>query len=482
VELHHRIVSAPVDFGALRTEFGLASDYPSEAGSEAWHTVDRYADTRVDRTDIPFVTIDPPGALDLDQALYLERTPTGFRLEYAIADVGAVIDPGGALARESLARGQSFYLPDGTVPLHPAELSEGSASLLPGQDRPAALWTIEMDEKAEPRRFSVRRALVRSRARLDYAGVQADADAGRPHPSIAALPEFGRLRIEAGLARGAIGLRLPEQSVVPHAGNHGHWRIVLEPRTAADDWNEQVSLLTGMCAARIMLAHRAPDRLALLRTMPASPHAAADSMRRTAAALGVAWPARESPGRMLAGLDPARPATLVLMSEATSLLRGASYTVLNGVTPEPPKPEALQHSGIGSPYAHVTAPLRRLADRYATEICLAYCAGIEVPGWVRTGLRAAADTMRRSDSRAAKLERACLNLTESTVLASRVGASFDAVVIRELDGNRTAEVFVAAPPVLAACTGSPPEGARVRVRLDRADPATRTVTFAYPAE
>ena len=236
MELHHRIVSAPVDFGALRTEFGLASGYPSEAGSEARHTVDRYADTRADRTDIPFVTIDPPGALDLDQALSLERTPTGFRLYYAIADVGAMIDPGGALARESLARGQTFYLPDRTVPLHPPELSEGAASLLPGQDRPVALWTVDMDERAEPHHFSVCRALVRSRDRFDYAGVQADADAGRLHPSIAALPEFGRLRIEAGLERGAIGLRLPEQSVVPDSSNHGHWRVVLEPRTAADDW------------------------------------------------------------------------------------------------------------------------------------------------------------------------------------------------------------------------------------------------------
>src|SRR5262249_29696438 len=142
-------------------------------------------------------------------------TPTGFRLYYAIADVGAVIDPDGALARESLARGQSLYLPDGVVPLHPTTFSEGSASLLPGRDRPAALWTVETDERAEPQRFSVSRALGRSRARLDYAGVQADADAGRLHPSIAALPEFGRLRIEAGLERGAIGLRLPEQSVVP---------------------------------------------------------------------------------------------------------------------------------------------------------------------------------------------------------------------------------------------------------------------------
>ncbi|WP_330232163.1 RNB domain-containing ribonuclease [Nocardia sp. NBC_00508] len=483
MELHQRIVSAPVDFGAIRSEFGLVSAYPAEASAEARDAVDAFAGNRVDRTDIPFVTIDPPGAMDLDQALHLIHTPTGFLVHYAIADVGAVIAPDGALAKESGARGQTFYLPDGTVPLHPPSLSEGSASLLPERTRPAALWTIELDEHAEPQRFSVARALVRSRARLDYSGVQADAEAGRLHPSIAALPEFGERRIRAGLARGAIGLRLPAQTVVQDERVNGHWRLVVEPRTAADDWNEQVSLLTGMCAAQLMLNGGTPaeERVALLRTMPPPAESAIDSMRRTAHALGVAWPTEEPVGQMLARLDPNTPAALVLMSEATTLLRGASYTVVAGATGASPPQEALRHSGIGAPYAHVTAPLRRLSDRFATEICLARCAGTAVPRWVRDGLVRTADTMRRSDGVAGKLERACIDLTESTLLARRTGAEFDAVVVREANGNRPAVIFIADPPVLGPCSGEPPEGKAVRVRLLSADPRERKVSFEYAA-
>ncbi|MFF0613465.1 RNB domain-containing ribonuclease [Nocardia tengchongensis] len=485
MELHQRIRSAPVDFGAVRTEFGLASDYPSEAVSEARDAVDAFAGARADRREIPLVTIDPPGAMDLDQAVYLERTPSGgFLLYYAIADVAAMVVPGGPLARESLARGQTFYFPDGTVPLHPTVLSEGRASLLPDVDRPAALWTIECDAHAEPVRWTVARALVRSRARLDYQGVQGAADAGRLHPSIAALPEFGRLRIEAGVARGAITLRLPAQTVIRDGEQTGidHWQLALEPRTAADDWNEQVSLLTGMCAARIMLdGHHSngsgnPGQPGLLRTMPPAPATAIESMRRTAAAVGVAWPPQESAGRLLAALDCNTPAALVLMSEAISLLRGATYTILNGQ-----EPDTVQHSAIGAPYAHVTAPLRRLADRYATEICLAHCAETEVPHWVRDELATVVDTMRRTDALSGKIERACLDLTEATVLSSRVDTDFDAVVLREANGTRPAEIFIADPPVLAKCSGTPPEGDTVPVRLAVADPATRTVTFAYPA-
>ncbi|WP_278262630.1 RNB domain-containing ribonuclease [Nocardia sp. AG03] len=473
MELHPRIVSAPVDFGAIRSEFGLASDYPAEAVSEARDAVDAFAGTRVDRTDIEFVTIDPPGALDLDQALCLIRTDTGFTLHYAIADLGAVIVPDSALDRESLARGQTFYLPDGTVPLHPPVLSEDTASLLPERDRPAALWTIELDAAAVPRSATVTRALVRSRARLDYAGVQADADAGTLHPSIAALPEFGKLRIEDGFDRGAISLRLPAQDVVRDGEN---WRLELEPRTEADDWNEQVSLLTGMCAARIMLAHQGTP-LGLLRTMPPPPPGAVESMRRTAAALGLTWPDAIPVGRFLAGLDANSAESLVLMSEATTLLRGAGYTLLEGL--DDLGPDRLTHSAIGAPYAHVTAPLRRLADRFTTEICLAYCAGTEVPRWVSDGLAAAVDTMRRTDAVAGKVDRACVDLTEATVLRPRVGTDFDAVVLRAAEGSRDAEIFVATPPILARCTGEPPEGHTVRARLTAADPTTRTLAFTY---
>ncbi|MTE16133.1 RNB domain-containing ribonuclease [Nocardia aurantiaca] len=482
MELHQRIVSAPVDFGAVRTEFGLASDYPSEAVSEARDAVDAFAGARADRREIPLVTIDPPGSMDLDQALCLERTRNGgFLLHYAIADVAAVVAPGGPLARESLARGQTFYFPDGTVPLHPRVLSEDRASLLPEVDRPAALWTIECDAHAEAVRYSVARALVRSRARLDYQSVQADADAGRLHPSIAALPDFGRLRIEAGIRRGAITLRLPAQTVIRDGEQTGidHWQLAVEPRTAADDWNEQVSLLTGMCAARIMLDANNPNgsgHVGVLRTMPAPAASAIESMRRTAAVVGVPWSRDESAGRMLATLDCNTPAGLVLMSEATGLLRGASYTILNGQAPE-----TLRHSAIGAPYAHVTAPLRRLADRYVTEICLARCARTEVPHWVRDDLTAVADTMRRSDALAGKVERACVELTEATVLSPRLGTDFAAVVLRATNGTRPAEIFIADPPVLAKCTGALPEGGTVQVRLAEADPATRTVMFSYPA-
>src|SRR5262249_17750705 len=287
-------------------------------------------------------------------------------------DIGAFVRPGSALEAEALRRGQTLYLPDARIPLYPPVLSEDAASLLPGQVRPAVLWTIDTDGYGEPVGVRVRRALVRSVARLDYDGVQADVAVGRQHPSIAALPDLGRLRREHAVARGAVELELPEQQIQPDGC--GGWRLVLRQRKDVDVWNAEMSLLTGICAAQMMLA----ARIGLLRTLPEPDRRVVAGLRRSAQALGVEWARDPQPAGVLSRLAPRRPRALAVFAEATKLLRGAGYIFFDGVTPE-----HTGHTGVGAPYAHVTAPIRRLADRFSTEVCLAVHAGTPAPAWAK---------------------------------------------------------------------------------------------------
>ncbi|MCE7000365.1 RNB domain-containing ribonuclease [Saccharothrix sp. S26] len=458
---------ADLDFGGIRTEFGLPEQFPAAALAEARAAVSRDIglDGREDATGLPLVTIDPPGAKDLDQALLVQRVGSGFRVHYAIADLGVFVEPDGALDAEVRKRGQTLYLPDGNVPLHPPVLSEGAASLLPGQTRPSVLWTFECGPDGEPTDVRVRRAVVRSTARFDYEGVQAQFDAGTPHPSIEALPDFGRLRRERAADRGAVELQLPEQEIV--SNGDGDWKLVVRPRADVDAWNAEISLLTGMSAAKIMLA----AKVGVLRTLPDADDGAVDVLRRSAHALGVPWPDGVTPSRLLAGLDPSRPESLALFVDATRLLRGAGYTAFNGEVPA-----VSTHAGLAAPYAHVTAPLRRLVDRFATEVCLAVTAGRAVPEWLTRALPQLPGLMGGSDALAGKVDRACLDQVEAWVLADRVGQRFEAVVLRA-DGNG-ADVFVPQPPVMGRCTGEDlPEGERIAVRLVEADPERRKVVF-----
>lgn len=457
-------------FAGIRDEFGLPVRFPDAVLAEAERAATELSRTgladREDATGLPLVTIDPPGSRDLDQALLVETRPGGgFRVHYAIADLGSFVTPGGALDGEVRRRGQTMYLPDGNVPLHPTVLSEGAASLLPDQVRPAALWTIDCAADGEPEQARVRRATVRSIAQFDYETVQADVEAGRPHPSIAALPMLGRLRRERAVARGAVELQLPEQDVAPDG--RGGWQLVLRPRTEVDAWNAEISLLTGMSAAAMMLA----AGVGVLRTLPDPENGAVQWLRRSARTLGIDWPKDATAAELLSGLDPGRPEALALFMDATRLLRGAGYTTFDG---EPP--EVTTHAGLGAPYAHVTAPLRRLVDRFGAEICIAISAGREVPDWARAALPDLPRVMEGSDALANRVDRACLDQVEAWVLGDRIGAEFDAMVLRAEAG--TAEVFLTDPPVIAKCEGDGlPEGERIRVRLVSADATTRKVAF-----
>lgn len=467
-----RRLSAPaIDFESIRRELGVDEDYGAAAVAEAENATDRFAGDREDHTDLPFVTIDPPGSMDLDQAVHLTADADGFLVRYGIADVAALVQPEGPLDEESRRRGTTVYFPDRSVPLHPRALSEGAGSLLPDQVRPAVLWTIRVATDGTVGEVQVRRALVRSVARLDYAGVSADAAADRLHPSIAALPRFGELRQRVALDHGAIELDLPDQEVIRDEESGG-WSLRLAPRTPADMWNSQLSLLTGRCAGEIMSA----AGTGLLRTLPPAESDAVQRLRSTADALSVPWPDGATPGQFLAGLPKDRPSTLALMTRAASLMRGAGYLALGVDTDESVPPNRI-HAGIGGLYAHVTAPLRRLGDRFATEVCLSVTADRPVPDWVLRALPTLPKTLRSADGLSATADRESIDLAEAVVLADRIGDRFDAVILQSAEPKRPARIFIEDPAIIAGCSGDAPEGSRIPVVLTAADPATREVGF-----
>src|SRR5919107_2568955 len=175
-------------FEAIRREAGVPGDFPADAEAEAAAAAARAgAAPPGDRVDLPFITVDPPGARDLDQALHIERRAGGHRVSYAIAEVGAFVAAGGPVDRESHARGVTVYAPDRTAPLHPRALSEDAASLLAGRWRPVVLWTLDLDPTGALAATHVARATVRSTAQHTYADV--------PGEVAALLTEVGERRM-----------------------------------------------------------------------------------------------------------------------------------------------------------------------------------------------------------------------------------------------------------------------------------------------
>jgi exoribonuclease R len=455
----------------LRRQLRVPTGFPAEVVAEAEHAARSHRRPRADETDVPFVTIDPPTSKDLDQAMHLERDGKGYRVRYAIADVAAFVKPGGELDLEAHGRGQTLYAPDGNARLYPPVLSEGAASLLPGETRPALVWTMRLDGTGEGIDVHVRHALVRSREKLDYAGVQRSIDDGSASETLLLLREVGILREQREARRGGVSLQLPEQEVT--RGPDGY-ELSYRPPLPVEGWNAQISLMTGMAAAELMLT----AKVGIVRTVPEPDPRRLARLRRTATALDVPWPKELDYPSFVRSLDPSVPRQAALLQQAAGVMRGSGYTAFEGRAPNDPV-----HAALASTYAHTTAPLRRLVDRYVGEACVALSAGREPAEWVLAALPELPAVMEQSTQKASQYEAGIVSTLEAAVLQRRIGKTYEAVVVEVDDDGDGGLVQLADPAVMARCDGpSLPLGERVEVRLELADVMRRQVRFAVADE
>lgn len=491
---HHRLAPSvhaqsnqlAAALSALRTRLELPGPFPDEALEEAEKAVASHLLPELDLTAIEFITIDPASSTDLDQAVFIDRARDGYKVYYAIADVPSFVEPGGPLDAETRRRGQTFYAPDGRIPLHPEVISEQAGSLLEGQLCSAFVWEFDLDQAAEVSNVVVRRATVRSRAKLSYRHAQTQLDTGTAPLVLQLLKEVGIKRVELERCREGASLNMPEQEIqqLPDGG----YRIIATPQLPVEDWNAQISLMTGMAAAKLMLE----GKVGILRTMPAPDERSLDNFRTQTQALGKPWDGQFSYGEYLRTLDPRDPKQLAILHSAGMLFRGANYTPFDGTVPE----NAVQ-SAIGASYAHATAPLRRLVDRFVLVICEALSNGTDVPRWAREALPSLPAIMAASDQLAGRMERLALNTVEAALMVNHIGQEFEAVVISgprqgKLNGNGgnggsngigngnngngglngsgpSGIVQIAEPAVTARCTGELEPGTNVRVRLVACD-------------
>lgn len=247
-----------------------------------------------DRTHLPFVSIDGPTSMDLDQALYVDRSDDGgFLVQYALADAVYYVPSTSALFAEALARGASYYFPGFSIPMLPRELSEGLVSLNPNVARRALVFLCSLDERGAIRSTTLARARIRSRAKLTFGGVQRFYDTPASSPiateayaeSLRLLRTIGELRLALAedadvvrYRRREVEVKLSKDKGAPEAF------VVLEAaRLGVEMYNEQISLLVNREGGRLLAespdtrlqpiyrVHPAPDpeKLASLRALTA---------------------------------------------------------------------------------------------------------------------------------------------------------------------------------------------------------------------
>ena len=363
----------------------------------------------VDRTAIPFVTVDGPGARDLDQALHVEARPGGWTVRYALADAAHYVPRDGALFAEALGRGASYYLPGLSVPMLPRALSEGLVSLGPRVDRRALLFVMELDGAGHCTATRIERARIRSRAQLTFDEVQGLLDAPGSsalqgadfEPSLRAFREVGRARLREAAERDVVRYRRREVGVALD-GATGF--VVLEGlRREVELWNEQISLLVNGEGARILRECSSPSIQPIYRVHPPPEPERIESLRATVAAIAAAhrldparwvWDEHTSLALYLACLPVEGEHARV----ARAIQRQAILVNVRSTYATEPAP----HHGVGlEPYGRFSAPMREIVGVYLHGEAIELLEGREATGEeelrarVVAAANASKDTQRR---------------------------------------------------------------------------------------
>lgn len=348
-----------------------------------------------DFTDVPFVTVDGAGTRDLDQALYVGAREdarnshvakvfdeTAYIVWYAIADASWFVRPNTSLYESALSRGASIYFSGMSASMLPSALSQGLISLNAGVDRRALVFVMQIAANGVCVHTDLKRARVRSRAKLCSDDVSAFLWDPESHPwrareyaeSLKGLKAVGELRFAESQTRNVVHFNRVALDVGLN-GSKTAFTLGFDDRRDVDRYNEQLSLLCNIEGAAILKrrAQEDPEVLAIFRNHEAPSLRDVDELEASIAALaraqnlGVEWvwnrssqslsdffdrlpaqscnPNAENPGDMRLFRIRQAMERLVLMMQRRSVF----------------SPEAGLHSALGvNPYARFSAPMREV--------------------------------------------------------------------------------------------------------------------------
>lgn len=348
---------------AIRS-FDLPDKWPESVEKEIqrWgrHIPDEAREGRQDIRHLPLVTIDGEDARDFDDAVYCERTPKGWRLLVAIADVSAYVVPGTALDAEAQKRGTSVYFPDRVIPMLPEILSNGLCSLNPREDRLCMVCEMTISPEGEIVKSTFFSGLMNSHARFTYTEVAAilAGDRGLRSKNKALLPHIEELHAlyrafrRAREDRSAIDFETQESRIVFGEGKKIE-RIIPVVRNDAHKLIEECMLAANTAAAKFLEKHKLPH---LVRVHEGPGPEKLSDLRTLLGRLGLNLGGDEKPSpqdysKLIEEIHD-RPDEHLIQ---TVLLRSMSQAVYS--------PEQKGHFGLAlEQYTHFTSPIRRYPD------------------------------------------------------------------------------------------------------------------------
>ncbi|MDD2767172.1 MAG: ribonuclease R [Methylococcus sp.] len=397
---------------------GLAPTVPEEAKAG-----------RVDLRDLPLVTIDGEDARDFDDAVYCRRTPKGWKLYVAIADVSHYVKPGTALDGEAHTRGTSVYFPERVIPMLPEVLSNGLCSLNPEEDRLCMVCEMLLDADGNVGRAKFYEAVMRSHARLTYnqvAGILVEGDQElrrRYKPLVPHLENLHAVYLSLRQARderGAIDFETQESKIVFGAGRKIE-TIVPVVRNDAHRLIEECMIAANMATARFLAKTKVPH---LLRIHDGPTAERLTDLRTFLGEVGLRLDGGDEP-------EPKHYAALLESIRGRADEHLVQTVLLRSLAQAVYSPDQKGHFGLASDaYTHFTSPIRRYPDLLIHR-AIKHALSTAKPGefaYSHNDLVLAGEHCSTCERRADEATRDVVSWLKCEFMLDKLGEEFDAVI------------------------------------------------------
>ena len=378
-----------------------------------------------------WASIDNDDSKDLDQLSVSEPAPGGtVKILVAIADVDALVKKDSAIDGHARTNTTSVYTAAEIFPMLPEKLSTDLTSLNEGEERLAIVVDMVIDTDGTVTASDIYRAVVLSRAKLAYNGVAAWLEGRAPAPpKLAAVPGLDeQLRMQdraaqalrhVRQARGALRLETTQVKAVFDDGSLAD--LLPDEKNRAKQLIEDFMIAANGVTARYLEKKGLPSLRRVLRTPKRW-----DRIVALAAEFGEQLPPEPDAGALDMFLakclhnDPARFPDISL--SVVKLLGSGEYAL------DVPGQPSEGHFGLAvRDYTHSTAPNRRFPDLITQRLLKAALTGRPSP-YSNDELTALARHCTEQEDDAAKVERQVAKSAAALLLASRIGARFDAIV------------------------------------------------------
>ena len=401
-----------------------------------------------DLTQLLWCSIDNDDSRDLDQLSVSETLANGnVKILVAIADVDALVKKGTAIDDHAHNNTTSVYTAARIFPMLPERLSTDLTSLNANEKRLAMVTEMVFNAGGAMVSTTAYRALVFNYAKLAYDTVAAwlEGTGDLPAPAASVRGMDAQLRAQDAVAQKLRARRreqgaLEFETIQPKAVFEGDQVVGLnvQAHNRARQLIEEFMIATNQATAQFLT----DKGFASLHRVVRSPERWLKIVD-VAKALGEALPPEPDSKALEAFLVRRRAADPVRFPDLSLTLvklMGAGEYVI-----DKPGSAGIAHFGLAvRDYAHSTAPNRRFPDLVTSRLMKAAMTGAPSP-YSDVELAQLATHCSQQEDDANKVERQVRKSAAALLLASRIGARFDAIVTGASDKGVWVRVF--SPPV-----------------------------------